>query len=147
MSSIFLDFSLLTQHILLCVINDIFLYYFWYFNYTYYCFLTMPLLRDFVAAPPKGLSVYIHIPPTPYSGLLLSNKMQAFCWVWGLRTSKLFGGNINESRYSICLHAFSKVRVCTFVCTRFTSVRLSRQKFAVIRINFAICKFFPHNDK
>ena len=42
-----------------------------------------PLLRDFVAAPPKGLAAYIHIPPTPYSGLLLSNKMQAFCWVWG----------------------------------------------------------------
>ena len=37
---------------------------------------------DFVAAPPKGLSAYIHIPPTPYSGLLLSNKMQAFCWVF-----------------------------------------------------------------
>ena len=36
---------------------------------------------DFVAAPPKGLAAYIHIPPTPYSGLLLSNKMQAFCWV------------------------------------------------------------------
>ena len=47
---------------------------------------------DFVAAPPKGLAVYIHIPPTPYSGLLLSNKMQAFCWVWGLRVSLLYWG-------------------------------------------------------
>ncbi len=37
---------------------------------------------DFVAAPHKGLSAYVHIPPTPYSGLLLSNKMLAFCWVF-----------------------------------------------------------------
>ena len=51
------------------------------------------LPRDFVAAPPKGMAVYEHIPPTPYSGLLLSNKMQAFCWVWGLRTSKFYDDN------------------------------------------------------
>ena len=36
---------------------------------------------NLVAAPPKGLSVYVHIPPTPYSGLLLSYKMLAFCRV------------------------------------------------------------------
>ena len=54
---------------------------------------------------------------------------------------------INDSRCSFYLRALSNERANSYDCTRFTSVRLSRQKFAVTRINYANCKFFPHNDK
>ena len=43
---------------------------------------------------------------------------------------------------SACLYAYSKERVCTVSRMRFASAGLSRQKFAVTRINYAIANFF-----
>ena len=49
----------------------------------------------------------------------------------GLRTSKLFDGNINKSLYTLCLYAYSKVRICTVSCIWYASARLPRRDFFV----------------
>ncbi len=65
-----------------------------------------------VAAPPKGLAVYIHIPPTPYSGLLLSNKMQAFCWVWDCEHLNFLTA---KQMRAFILFAYSHIATCVSV--------------------------------
>ena len=109
----------------------------------------------------------------PTAGCSSPTKCKHFVGFLGLRTSELFSGNINESRYTFYLRAFSNERVYNAVCTRFTSAGFRRttaqrlvgiysytayalQRAAPLQQNASIllgfykychCKFFPHNDK
>ena len=83
----------------------------------------------------------------PTAGCSSPTKCKHFVGFWGCEHLNFMTTTINDSHCGLYLHAFSNERVITVSCIRFTSVRLSRQKFAITRISFAICKFFPHNDK